>query len=78
MTLICIFLLAALLCFVILYYTRPLSAHEKQQAALKRHRKWQEKERKKHISYWKAHGRVIRPMDRTRYGAWVDETKEMS
>jgi len=52
--------------------TKPVSReeaiHRAQQAALKRHNRLVH-------GYWVERGKTIKPMDRTRYGAWVDETQ---
>lgn len=78
MTLLCIFLLAAILCFVLLYYTRELTPHEKQQAALKRYHREREREKKRIAAIWKERGKVIRPLDRTRYCDQINEQEPIS
>ncbi len=62
--------------FIILYpvfypETEADRIHKAQQKALKRHNK-------QIHGYWVQRGKTIKPMDQTRYGAWVDETKEVS
>lgn len=49
------------LCLIYLYWSRPLTIHELQQAALKRHRKEQERDRKRAEGYWRERGRTIKP-----------------
>lgn len=79
-----IYLLAVpLICvsiFIMLYpmfYPEPQAdrIHKAQQEALKRHAKAIQKDRERIDAYWRERGKTIKPMDKTRYGAWVDENE---
>lgn len=76
-----VLLIVALIVAVLypVFYPEPQAdrIHKAQQDALKRHAKTMQKDRERIARYWRDRSKVIKPLDTTRYGAWVDETKEV-
>lgn len=59
-------------------YTEADRIHEAQQKALRRHQKQLDRDRKRAQAFWKERGQVIKPLDKDRFCAGLDENERVS